>query len=109
MSDVARYDEAIRAAGLPLISVRKHSDGTFEPVLADDATPAQRRQAAQVIADYAPTPLHRFEDAARKRGLTPEQLAALVVAADTADGRAPRAEALEIAIRVRDEIDAELA
>ncbi len=72
---IARIHDAILEAGLPLDTVRKLHSGVTELVFPASATPAQRRKAQQIAGDFQPTQRHRIEDAARKRGLTPLQLA----------------------------------
>lgn len=74
MTLVAHVDEMLRAAGLPVVSVRSKG-GILEPVLAAEATAAQKRKAQKLIDTFELTTQHRVEDAARKRGLTPLQLA----------------------------------
>lgn len=51
---VARLHETLGAAGIPVESVRRRADGELEIEFAPSVTPAQRQQAATILAGFDP-------------------------------------------------------
>jgi len=102
---IAEIHDALVAAGHDVRSVRKHKDGTLEVLLKS----GDQAAADAACAAWKPDLEHKIRKAAKKRGLTPLQLAQLRIEAarDSGGGIPMWAKQVLRAERLGD-VDAEL-
>ena len=77
MINVAKLDQELRTAGVPIHGCDSEGEVSF----ADEATTAQRKKAAKIVADHDPTDTR--EQRHQKNGISPLLAAVILLLGDS--------------------------